>query len=149
MIQSTLPPVLPKSIRDLSRSAFGDLLTQQRLRLRKSWSEQDLVDLELEFKAFKDRLNVETGFKDQVEAMPDTISFDDAWESVGTTYPLMCTFFGGLASVFPGTSTVESDFSIIGFEKDDYRRSLTNFSLEGVLQCKQHKKLRAIEKLIS
>ena len=29
------------------------------------------------------------------------------------------------------------DFTIIGFEKDGYRQSLTNSSLEGVLQRKQ------------
>lgn len=50
-------------------------------------------------------------------------------------------FLGGLASVFPGTSTVESDFSVIGNEKNEYRTSLTDFSLEGILQCKQFKKL--------
>jgi hypothetical protein len=36
-------------------------------------------------------------------------------------------FAGGLASIFPGRSTVESDFSVISCEKDKYRTSLTNF----------------------
>ena len=53
--------------------------------------------------------------------MDDTISFDDAWKPISARYPLLCMFFGGLATVFPGTSTVESDFSVIGFDKDDYR----------------------------
>ena len=59
-----------------------------------------------------------------------------------------CNFFGGLASIFPGTSTVESDLSNIGYEKDDYRTSLTNFSLEAILQCKQYELLRKINNLI-
>eukprot|EP00171_Calliarthron_tuberculosum_P001790 IDg1790t1 len=42
-------------------------------------------------------------------------------------------FCGGLALAFPNTATVESDFSVIGVEKNDYRKSLTDFSLEGVL----------------
>jgi len=61
----------------------------------------------------------------------------------------MCQFFGGLASVFPVTSTVESDFSIIGYEKDDYRQALTNFSLEGVMQCKQFELLGKIMALVN
>ena len=35
-----------------------------------------------------------------------------------------------ITSVFPGTSTVESDFLIINYKKDEYWKSLTNFSLE-------------------
>jgi hypothetical protein len=29
-------------------------------------------------------------------------------------FPLLCSFVGGLAFVFPGTSKVEADFSVIG-----------------------------------
>jgi hypothetical protein len=47
-------------------------------------------------------------------------------------------FCGGLASVFPGTATVESDFSLSNWEKDDYCASLTDFSLEGILHSKQY-----------
>ena len=43
--------------------------------------------------------------------------FYDAWRSLGTQLSSLCEFVGGLASVFPGTSTVEADFSLIRFEK--------------------------------
>jgi hypothetical protein len=33
---------------------------------------------------------------------------------------------------------VESDFSLINWEKDDYRAGLTDFSLEGILHSKQY-----------
>ena len=62
--------------------------------------------------------------------------------------PLLCQFVGGLASVFPGTSTVEADFSVIGWEKDEYRTALTNFSLEGILHCKQYEHLKRLSKLV-
>ena len=64
-----------------------------------------------------------------IQAMDDYIAFDDAWGSLHLRYPLLCMFFGGLASVFPGTATVESDFSIIWYEKDDYQTALINFSM--------------------
>jgi len=47
-------------------------------------------------------------------------------------------FCGGIATVFPNTATVEADFSNISWEKDDFRKSLTYLSLEGILQCKQY-----------
>mmetsp|Transcript_15871 Transcript_15871/g.25912 ORF Transcript_15871/g.25912 Transcript_15871/m.25912 type:complete len:106 (-) Transcript_15871:379-696(-) len=84
-----------------------------------------------------------------IERMPDSTAFDDAWQTIRMKYPLLCAFFGGIASVFPGTSTVESDFSIIGWEKGDSPASLTNFSLEGILQCKQFDVLQQIQALMN
>ena len=55
---------------------------------------------------------------------------------------------GGNKAVFPGTSTVESDFSVIGWEKDEYRFSLTDISLEGILHAKQGKVLSQIEAIV-
>ena len=106
-----------------------------------------MIDLEKEFKAFKHQTVTEEGFREMIENMDDVISFDEAWSTIRKKYPLLCMFFGGLASIFPGTCTVESDFSVIGFEKDDYCAALTNFSLEGILQCKQFKLLHQINAL--
>ncbi|OWZ18660.1 hypothetical protein PHMEG_0007211 [Phytophthora megakarya] len=37
-------------------------------------------------------------------------------------------FCAGITSAFPNTATVESDFSLIGVEKSEYRTALTDFS---------------------
>jgi hypothetical protein len=42
-----------------------------------------------------------------------------------------------IATLFPGTNMVGSDFSILRWEKDAFRKSLSDFGLEGVLQAKQ------------
>jgi hypothetical protein len=42
-----------------------------------------------------------------------------------------------IVTLFLGTSTVESNFSILRWEKDVFRKSLSNFGLEGMLQAKQ------------
>jgi hypothetical protein len=52
-------------------------------------------------------------------------------------YPLLVTFAGGLATTFPGTGTMESDFLVLGWEKGDYRTMLSDLSLVGILQAKQ------------
>ena len=47
-----------------------------------------------------------------------------------------------IASIIPGTSRVESDFSLINWKNDFSSQSLTDFSLESILHCKQYQKLR-------
>ena len=46
--------------------------------------------------------------------------------------------------MFPGTSQVESDFSILKNEEEGFRNSITDLSLEEVLHCKQMKMLSLI-----
>ena len=69
--------------------------------------------------------------------------FAEAWAPFKNNHfePLK-QFFGGLANVFPGT--VESDFSLINWEKDNYRTILTDLSLEGILHCKQYFELLGV-----
>ena len=76
------------------------------------------------------------------------MSFRSGWAIVEQLHSLefmvLWDFCGGIASVFPNTATVESDFSILGWEADEYRRSLTNLSLEGIIQCKQFELLNSL-----
>lgn len=73
-------------------------------------------------------------------------------KTIGTSfqasYPKAGGVCCGFASVFPGTSTVESDFSLIGWEKDEYRFKLTDVSLEDILHAKQKYELAEIEKYL-
>ena len=47
-------------------------------------------------------------------------------------------FSGGLATVFPGTAVVESDFSVLKYEKNSFRTSLLDLTLEGIMHSKQY-----------
>ena len=46
-----------------------------------------------------------------------------------------------MATTIPGTSNVESNFSIVKWEKDVTQMSLSDFSLEGILHAKQYNKI--------
>jgi hypothetical protein len=46
--------------------------------------------------------------------------------------------------VFANTTSVESDFSILKWEMDEFRTSLMHLSLEGVFQSKQMAFLRSV-----
>ncbi|KAF1788422.1 hypothetical protein GQ600_6412 [Phytophthora cactorum] len=75
-------------------------------------------------------------------------SFKEMWQlgDAATLYPTLASFCGGLATVFPNTATVEADFSLIGCAKTDKRTSLTDLALEGILHCKQWKRLSSLAK---
>ena len=75
-------------------------------------------------------------------------TFTNGWKLLVDRIPLLCQFAGGLASGFPRKTTVESDCSVIGWKKDEYCTALTNFSLEGILHCKQYEHLKDLSKII-
>lgn len=59
-------------------------------------------------------------------------------------FPSLCCFVGGIASVYPGTSRVESDFSVLKWEKNDYQKSLMDIYLELIMHSKQVKELSGL-----
>ena len=60
-------------------------------------------------------------------------------------FDILRDFCGGIATIFLNTATVESDFSVLGWEKNEYRQSLTDLSLEGIMQCKQFELLSKLD----
>ena len=64
--------------------------------------------------------------------------FNNAWDDLQGQFDHLRAFSGGLATAFANTTSVESDFSILKWEKSDNSHALTNLSLEGVFQAKQH-----------
>ncbi len=83
-------------------------------------------------------------FKLSIDQCDGNTSFQAGWQLVKDQYKSLRDFCGGIATVFANTATVESDFSILGSEKDEYRMSLTDLSLEGIMQCKQFKLLHSL-----
>ncbi|BBN00789.1 hypothetical protein Mp_2g02130 [Marchantia polymorpha subsp. ruderalis] len=74
-----------------------------------------------------------------IDACNHRTLFMDGLGLLGSRFLALFEFAGGLASVFPGTSTVEADFSRLKREKDIFSQSLSDFGLECVLHAQQHK----------
>ena len=77
------------------------------------------------------------------------ISFQSGWTIMkqllhSSEFMALQDFRGGIASVFPKTVIVESDFSILSWEVEEYRRLLTNLSLESIMQCKLFELLNSL-----
>jgi hypothetical protein len=68
----------------------------------------------------------------------------ESWKLLEGRFEELVDFAGGLETILPGTATVESDFSVIGWEKDIYRSAQTDFSLKGLPHARQFDKLRRL-----
>jgi hypothetical protein len=137
-ISQRLPPVLPHELAKVAPRRFNDMLLEQIQRLR--CSGQGVDELELEFRSLKAAFHSENAISDSLKKHGTTTGFSEARHSLGTRFSKL-----RLATVFPGTATVESDFSVLQWEYDEFRLTLTELSLEGIMQCKQLKKVMALE----
>ena len=116
-----MPPCQPHTIAKLGSFEFSSIVLRQLDRIKHTYDDHYVDELEREFKNFEERYASNRGFKQLVDNTADrTSTFQDNWKSFQPTYPKLVEFCSGLASVFLGTSTVESDFFVIGWEKDEY-----------------------------
>ena len=116
-------------------------------RLNITYSDFQLHEIERNFQKLKAAYaNHEGGIKTLLDSCNFNTPFHESWEVLGKDYQLLRDFFSGFASIFPDTSTIESDYSIMGWGKDKYRISLTDLSLEGILHSKQFTMLHSIIK---
>jgi len=108
-------------------------------------SEQDIEYLEQEFIEFR-RSYLHGDYSGSALASSSNggCVFERAWDKVGPRFSKVREFAGGLATVFPGTATVEADFSAINREANDARSCLLDLSLEGILLARQWHLLRQL-----
>ena len=143
-----LPPVLPQDLVRIRPYEFSQIVEMQNDRLMVSFTEEQIMCINNEFKLLKAAYRREEDLRRILDMSDHKTTFTNGWKLLVDRMPLLCQFVGGLASVFPRTTTVESDFSVIGWKKDEYHTSLTNFSLEGILHCKQYEHLKDLSKII-
>jgi hypothetical protein len=71
--------------------------------------------------------------KDGIDSLSSSSSFKDGWSLLGVQFLNLMEYCGVIATLFLGTNTVESDFSILRWEKDLFHKRLSNFGLKGVM----------------
>ncbi|KAJ2327770.1 hypothetical protein GGH92_009992, partial [Coemansia sp. RSA 2673] len=79
--------------------------------------------------------------KTVVSLQTDKMLYDKAWKQLGRDYPLLWDFVGVIATIFANSGTVESDFSKLNRIANPHRRSLTDLSLEGLLQAEYYEEM--------
>ncbi|KAH6577118.1 hypothetical protein BASA50_010582 [Batrachochytrium salamandrivorans] len=133
-----LPPVLPHQLARVDVRRFSSILNAHKTRIQAKFDDQQIDELNQQFVMFLRAYREERAFKDAIDQCDNfKTDFKEAWSLTNGRFPMLSLFCGGLASAFPNISTVESDFSLLRYEKDNTRKCLTDFSLDGIFHCKQ------------
>ena len=129
-----LPPVVPKHLVKIDMRALVGVMNKHMDQLSYFYSDEAIECISTDFAELKQLYREDSQLKQAIDDCSDvSTSFTEAWALLSDKCGHLREFCGGLASAFPNTASVESDFSVINWEKDDNRTSLTDFSLEGVV----------------
>src|SRR5216117_1055072 len=116
-----LPHVLPHELVKISTGEFGKAVVDVHLQqLRHSWDEKFIAGIEREHRELVTAYRNEPALKSTIEAYTrvEIKSFETAWEVVDGRFDILWDFCEGIATMFANTVSVESDFSILGWEMD-------------------------------
>ena len=139
-----LPAVLPHELVKMTAVEFLRKARHHSTRLDHTFPVGHIDVIGDEHKELLQAYRNEPVLRSAIDTCSGTTSFEKGWGLLGNRLPALMEFCGGIATVFPGTSTVESDFSVLRWEKNSFRKSLSDFGLEGVLQSKQYERLEAV-----
>ncbi len=129
--------VLPHELVKLSTVEFICKMRRYSYRLEQRYSSEHIDTIVDEHKQLLHAYRTKQVLKQNIHALSSQSAFKDGWSLLGRRFPNLMEFCGVIATLFPGTSTVEFDFLILRWEKDAFRKSLSDFGLEGMLQAKQ------------
>jgi len=139
------PPVMPAELITMRTGAFiKNVLDPYRSHISQFWSLGEIDLIEIEHKELLVAYNSEAGFKDKIDSQDYETMFNDGWDAFKGRFLHLRQFVAGLGTVFANTASVESDFSVLKWEKDSYRKSMTSLTLEGVMQSKQRELLSSL-----
>ena len=130
------PACLPQEFVRLRNQDFTSLLNAQMTRLLITKNQPDIALLENEFALLRNCYRfTDIPLKTPLDALPAAATFKDSWSipSLAGRLDHLKDFAGDLASLFPHTATVESDFSIVKWETDGARTQMEHYSLEGIM----------------
>ncbi len=128
-----VPPVVPHELVKVAQPQFiSNVLNIYRPRLDCFWFEEEINEIEAEQRDMIRRYNNDQHIEQIIDSYKHTVSFNEMWDKIGVPFNRLCQFCGGLVTTFPNTTSIELDFPILKWEKDDNRSSMTNLTLEGI-----------------
>ena len=121
--------VLPHQLARILPCNFSVYLQRHREHLDYTFSIKDIENIGRHHKALCDLYRHQPDVKISIDRFDEGAAYWDAWNGLNNTYPLLERFVGGLATIFSGTSTVESKFLVVNDEKTRNHMSLSDASL--------------------
>ncbi len=134
-----MPPCLPHELLALKPRDVIQLVLKFHNWLSVSLTQNSIDLIVDQHKKLLNAVSKEPRLQTALARHSEQTDFSNAWKtpSIKDRFPELMEFCGGLASPFPNTTTIESDFLVLKWEKDLQRLNITPFSLEGILHCHQ------------
>uniref|UniRef100_M4BQY8 Uncharacterized protein n=1 Tax=Hyaloperonospora arabidopsidis (strain Emoy2) TaxID=559515 RepID=M4BQY8_HYAAE len=130
-LENDAPHIVPQQLVNLHPSTFiQDVLNTYRARLNKFWMPEQVEELEADHRDLIKTNGGDVAVRDAIDNHEAHKLFNEECDC----YPLfkrLCAFCGGFATIFPNTTSVESDFLILKWELDKRRTALMHLSLAG------------------
>eukprot|EP00126_Sphaerothecum_destruens_P012273 Sdes_comp20995_c0_seq5m19729 len=120
-LEYALPACVPQDLVKLTPRDFCTIVRQHKSRLQQRWNSKEIDLIEQQHREFLDAYRRDSVLKQSIEDLHEHASFETSWKITSGRFYYLETFCGGLATVFPGTAQVESDFSILNHEKDKFK----------------------------
>jgi hypothetical protein len=92
------PSVMPFSLAEAGSFNFSSAVMEQRSRLRVSFLDADIDDLETQFKEFETKYHNDEMFKRLIQNTSELKTFAEAWGWLYKEYPMLVAFAGGMAT---------------------------------------------------
>jgi hypothetical protein len=133
-------PMMPFQFVEMAPCDFiNSVLDPYRSQLAKFWPDEKIDLIERHQQEFFNANKREPGSKLFIDKHDHTMFFNTRWDDLKECFEHLRMFYDGLANAFTNIISVESDFSILKWEKDDFRQSMMNLMLEGIFQAKQRR----------
>ncbi|OWZ20465.1 hypothetical protein PHMEG_0005113 [Phytophthora megakarya] len=141
------PIVMPMEVFEMGQDAFLKLLCEQEPRLRETFSDDDIKTIQSEYEEFVLAVSREPILNGVLKKHDRDTDVSFAWSCVNGRFRMLQEFMGGLASVVPDLSagTLAADLTWLNWEKPDYRQTIIDFALEGILHAKQKTKVELVD----
>jgi hypothetical protein len=141
------PPVMPTDLVKMCPSVFiNEVVDQYHGHLAKHWSVNLIDKVESEHRELLAVYARKPDVKAALDKHEEKTFFNEAWDYLKGRFMQLHQLCGGLATAFPNTTSVESDFSIVKWEKNDSCSSLTSLSLAGIMHAKQFEQIKMIKR---
>jgi hypothetical protein len=133
------PPVMPFQLVEMAPCNLIDLVFDPyRSQLAKFWPNEKIDLVERHQHELFNVYRKEPSSKFFIDKQNHTTFFNIRWDDLKGHFEHLQMFCGGLTSAFANTISIESDFSILKWEKNDFQQSMMNLTLEGIFQAKQY-----------
>lgn len=127
---------------------FVDILGKHKDRILLSFDERELPKITEERYQLLRAFAKEPSLKSSLESVAHKPSHQ-AWEPERRCFQSQRLYAAGLACMMPTTGRVESDISFMSYRKNEYKTTLSDFSLEGAMFSGQLKQLEHLLNILN